>query len=83
MNVLQSAIAITPLAGGLILGTLLGGRAADLLGFKSIQIAGNVICVIVMAIMEHPYYASFGYQVTSYFAASSRFGNGLFVLPRD
>jgi 1,4-alpha-glucan branching enzyme len=27
-----------------------------------------------MAIMEHPYYASFGYQVTSFFAASSRFG---------
>jgi 1,4-alpha-glucan branching enzyme len=23
-----------------------------------------------MAIMEHPYYASFGYQVTSFFAAS-------------
>lgn len=28
----------------------------------------------VMAIMEHAYYASFGYQVTSFFAASSRFG---------
>ena len=27
-----------------------------------------------MAIMEHPYYASFGYQVTNFFAASSRFG---------
>jgi len=27
-----------------------------------------------MAIMEHPYYASFGYQVTSFFAASSRYG---------
>lgn len=27
-----------------------------------------------MAIMEHPYYASFGYQVTHCFAASSRFG---------
>lgn len=27
-----------------------------------------------MAIMEHAYYASFGYQVTSFFAASSRFG---------
>lgn len=31
-------------------------------------------CIQVMAIMEHAYYASFGYQVTSFFAASSRFG---------
>jgi len=28
----------------------------------------------LMAIQEHPYYASFGYQVSSFFAASSRFG---------
>jgi len=28
----------------------------------------------VMAIQEHPYYASFGYHVSSFFAASSRFG---------
>ena len=35
------------------------------LGYNAIQI---------MAIMEHPYYASFGYQVTNFFAASSRFG---------
>ncbi|XP_066247178.1 1,4-alpha-glucan-branching enzyme [Euwallacea similis] len=28
----------------------------------------------VMAIMEHAYYASFGYQVTSFYAASSRYG---------
>lgn len=27
-----------------------------------------------MAIMEHAYYASFGYQVTNFFAASSRYG---------
>ncbi|XP_074048398.1 1,4-alpha-glucan-branching enzyme isoform X3 [Macrotis lagotis] len=31
-------------------------------------------CIQLMAIMEHAYYASFGYQVTSFFAASSRFG---------
>ncbi len=30
--------------------------------------------VQLMAIMEHPYYASFGYQVSSFFAPSSRFG---------
>ena len=28
----------------------------------------------LMAIPEHPYYGSFGYHVTSFFAASSRFG---------
>jgi len=28
----------------------------------------------IMAIAEHPYYASFGYQVSSFFAVSSRFG---------
>ena len=30
--------------------------------------------VQIMAIMEHPYYGSFGYQVSSFFAASSRYG---------
>lgn len=35
------------------------------LGYTAIQI---------MAIMEHPYYGSFGYQVSSFFAISSRFG---------
>jgi 1,4-alpha-glucan branching enzyme len=28
----------------------------------------------LMALQEHPYYASFGYQVSSFFAPSSRFG---------
>ena len=35
------------------------------LGYNTIQI---------MAIMEHPYYGSFGYQVSNFFAASSRLG---------
>jgi 1,4-alpha-glucan branching enzyme len=35
------------------------------LGYNAIQI---------MAIQEHPYYGSFGYHVSSYFAVSSRFG---------
>ena len=30
--------------------------------------------VQLMAIMEHPYYGSFGYHVSTFFAASSRFG---------
>jgi len=30
--------------------------------------------VQLMAIQEHPYYGSFGYQVSNFFAASSRFG---------
>lgn len=36
------------------------------LGYNTIQI---------MAIMEHPYYGSFGYQVSNFFAASSRYGS--------
>lgn len=39
-------------------------RIADL-GYNTIQL---------MAIMEHPYYASFGYHVSNFFAVSSRFG---------
>ena len=35
------------------------------LGYNTVQL---------MAIMEHPFYGSFGYQVSSFFAASSRFG---------
>ncbi len=35
------------------------------LGYNTIQL---------MAIQEHPYYGSFGYHVSSLFAASSRFG---------
>ncbi len=36
------------------------------LGYNTIQI---------MAVMEHPYYGSFGYQVSNFFAPSSRFGS--------
>ncbi len=39
-------------------------RIADL-GYNAVQL---------MAIMEHPYYASFGYHVSNFFAVSSRFG---------
>ncbi len=39
------------------------------LGYNTIQ---------MMAVMEHPYYGSFGYQVTNFFAVSSRSG-----LPSD
>ncbi|KAI9853171.1 MAG: alpha-1,4-glucan branching enzyme [Thelocarpon superellum] len=35
------------------------------LGYNVIQL---------MAVMEHAYYASFGYQITNFFAASSRYG---------
>ena len=31
-------------------------------------------CIQLMAVMEHAYYGSFGYQITSFFAASSRYG---------
>ena len=36
--------------------------------------AGGYNTIQLMAIMEHPYYASFGYQVSNFFAASSRYG---------
>ncbi len=39
-------------------------RIADA-GYNTIQL---------MAVMEHPYYGSFGYHVSSFFACSSRFG---------
>ncbi len=39
-------------------------RIADL-GYNAVQL---------MAVMEHPYYGSFGYQVSNLFAPSSRFG---------
>lgn len=35
---------------------------------------GGYNCIQIMAIQEHPYYGSFGYHVSSFFAASSRFG---------
>ena len=35
---------------------------------------GNYSAIQLMGIQEHPYYGSFGYQVSSYFAPSSRFG---------
>lgn len=40
-------------------------RISDL-GYNAIQL---------MAIQEHPYYGSFGYHVSNFFAASSRFGD--------
>ncbi len=36
------------------------------LGYNAVQL---------MAVMEHPYYASFGYHVSSFFAPTSRFGS--------
>lgn len=37
-------------------------------------VAGGYNCLQIMAIQEHPYYGSFGYHVTNFFAPSSRFG---------
>lgn len=37
-------------------------------------IAAGYNTLQLMAIQEHPYYASFGYHVSNFFAASSRFG---------
>lgn len=35
---------------------------------------GGYNCIQLMAIQEHPYYGSFGYHVSNFFAPSSRFG---------
>lgn len=37
-------------------------------------VAQGYNAIQLMAIMEHAYYASFGYQVSSFYAASSRYG---------
>ena len=37
-------------------------------------IADGYNCLQLMAIQEHPYYGSFGYHVSNFFAPSSRFG---------
>lgn len=37
-------------------------------------VADGYNTIQIMAIAEHPYYGSFGYHVSSFFAASSRFG---------
>lgn len=54
------------------------GRVATYAEFRDtvlprIKRAGYNV-VQLMAVMEHPYYGSFGYHVSSFFAASSRFG---------
>ncbi|MDR2510874.1 MAG: alpha amylase C-terminal domain-containing protein [Bacteroidales bacterium] len=54
------------------------GKVASYTEFKDkvlphiVDTGYNVIQI--MAIQEHPYYGSFGYQVSNFFAASSRFG---------
>ncbi len=37
-------------------------------------VADGYNCIQIMAIQEHPYYGSFGYHVSNFFAPSSRFG---------
>ncbi len=54
------------------------GRVATYAEFRDHMLpriaAAGYDTVQLMAIMEHPYYGSFGYHVSSFFAASSRFG---------
>jgi len=37
-------------------------------------VASGYNTIQLMAVQEHPYYGSFGYQISNFFAASSRFG---------
>ena len=54
------------------------GRVATYAEFRDEMLprikAAGYNTVQLMAVMEHPYYGSFGYHVSSFFAASSRFG---------
>lgn len=60
------------------------GMAQEKLGVGSWnEFAGNILprikaagynAIQMMAVMEHPYYGSFGYHVSNFFAPSSRFG---------
>ena len=54
------------------------GRVATYAEFRDSMLprikAAGYNTVQLMAVMEHPYYGSFGYHVSSFFAASSRFG---------
>ena len=54
------------------------GRIATYAEFRDSMLprikAAGYNTVQLMAVMEHPYYGSFGYHVSSFFAASSRFG---------
>ncbi len=54
------------------------GKVATYTDFKNHILPRIVDCgyntIQLMAIQEHPYYASFGYHVSNFFAASSRFG---------
>ena len=58
------------------------GQDAEIVGSYT-QFKENVLprvvkagynCIQIMAIQEHPYYGSFGYHVSNFFAVSSRFG---------
>ena len=54
------------------------GKVASYAEFRDVMLprikAAGYNTVQLMAVMEHPYYGSFGYHVSSFFAASSRFG---------
>ena len=54
------------------------GKVGSYVEFRDLVLprikAAGYDTVQLMAIMEHPYYGSFGYHVSSFFAASSRFG---------
>ncbi len=56
-------------------------RSDELLGYRALAPLLTAHCrdmgfthVELMPVMEHPYYASWGYQVTGFFAPSSRWG---------
>ncbi|MCP4750181.1 MAG: 1,4-alpha-glucan-branching enzyme [Proteobacteria bacterium] len=59
----------------------IAGEEGGICGFEEFRLnvlpriaAAGFNTLQLMALMEHPYYGSFGYQVSSFFALSSRYG---------
>lgn len=52
----------------------LGYNTIQLMYVSQLVLKHTRLILLDRAIMEHAYYASFGYQITSFFASSSRYG---------
>ena len=77
-------VKVSPIKGGLFIYECHIGMASEQEGVATyeefrVKVLPRIAklgynCIQIMAIQEHPYYGSFGYHVSNFFAASSRFG---------